>query len=151
MRFRIFNANFFIVFMADVALLTAALYGAFLVRFEFSIPPYYVSSFLQMVPYALLTKVACFYFFDLYRGMWRYTSISDLLNIIKAATLGSLLIAAFIGFKTRFIGYSRSVILVDWFLTILFIAGFRLVVRLFFESFTSGESGHRARPSFIGI
>jgi FlaA1/EpsC-like NDP-sugar epimerase len=141
--------NFFIVFMADVVLLSAALYGAFAVRFEFNIPSYYEDSFLQMLPYALLTKVACFYFFDLYRGMWRYTSISDLLNIIKAATLGSLFIATFIAFKTRFIGYSRSVILVDWFLTILFIAGFRLVVRLFFESFASGESGHSARLSFM--
>jgi FlaA1/EpsC-like NDP-sugar epimerase len=151
MKFRIFNVNFIIVFMADVVLLTAALYGAFSVRFEFNIPSYYVNSFLRMVPYALLTKVACFFFFDLYRGMWRYTSISDLLNIIKAATLSSLLIATFIAFKTRFIGYSRSVILIDWFLTILFIAGFRLVVRLFFESFTTDKSGHRPRPSLKGI
>ena len=151
MKFRIFNVNFIIVFIADVVLLTAALYGAFSVRFDFNIPSYYANSFLGMVPYALLTKVACFFFFDLYRGMWRYTSISDLLNVIKAATLSSLLIATFIAFKTRFIGYSRSVILIDWFLTILFIAGFRLVVRLFFESFTADQSGHRPRPSLKGI
>jgi FlaA1/EpsC-like NDP-sugar epimerase len=151
MKFRIFNVNFIIVFIADVMLLTAALYGAFSVRFEFNIPSYYLNSYLRMVPYALLTKVACLFFFDLYRGMWRYTSISDLLNVIKAATLSSLIIATFIAFKTRFIGYSRSVILIDWFLTILFIAGFRLAVRLFFESFITDQSGHRPRPSLKGI
>ncbi|MFO7688426.1 MAG: nucleoside-diphosphate sugar epimerase/dehydratase [Desulfobacterales bacterium] len=148
---RFFNKNFVIIFLADLVLLTAALYSSLLIRFEFSIPSYFLASFLEMLPYALLTKIACFYFFDLYRGMWRYTSISDLLNIIKAAAVSSLLIVAFIAFKTRFIGYSRSVFLIDWFLTILFIAGFRLVVRLFFESFTRNESGQRTRPSLVGM
>jgi FlaA1/EpsC-like NDP-sugar epimerase len=148
---RFFNKNFVIIFLADLVLLTAALYSSLLIRFEFSIPSYFLASFLEMLPYALLTKIACFYFFDLYRGMWRYTSISDLLNIIKAAAVSSLLIVAFIAFRTRFIGYSRSVFLIDWFLTILFIAGFRLVVRLFFESFTRNESGQRTRPSLVGM
>ncbi len=148
---RFFNKNFIIIFLADLVLLTAALYSSLLIRFEFSSPSYFLVSFIEMLPYALLTKIACFYFFDLYRGMWRYTSISDLLNIIKAAAVSSLLIVAFIAFRTRFIGYSRSVFLIDWFLTILFIAGFRLVVRLFFESFTSDESGQRARPSLVGM
>jgi FlaA1/EpsC-like NDP-sugar epimerase len=83
--------------------------------------------------------------------MWRYTSISDLLNIIKAATASSLFIVVLIAFKTRFIGYSRSVFLIDWFLTILFIAGFRLIVRLFFERYTTNESGQRIRPSLVGM
>jgi FlaA1/EpsC-like NDP-sugar epimerase len=146
-----FNKNFLIIFVADLLLLTAALYTAFLIRFEFSIPSFFMTSFLHMLPYVLLTKIASFYFFDLYRGMWRYTSISDLLNIIKAATASSLLIVAFIVFKTRFIGYSRSVFLIDWFLTILFIAGLRLIVRLFFESYSSDTSGRRARPSLAGM
>ena len=94
-----FNKNFLIIFVADLLLLTAALYTAFLIRFEFSIPSFFMTSFLHMLPYVLLTKIASFYFFDLYRGMWRYTSISDLLNIIKAATASSLLIVAFIVFK----------------------------------------------------
>jgi FlaA1/EpsC-like NDP-sugar epimerase len=145
------NKNFLIIFVADLLLLTAALYTAFLIRFEFSIPSYFMTSFLHMLPYVLITKIASFYFFDLYRGMWRYTSISDLLNIIKAATASSLLIVAFIVFKSRFIGYSRSVFLIDWFLTILFIAGLRLIVRLFFESYSSDESGQRTRPSLAGM
>ena len=145
------NKNFLVIVVVDLLLLIAALYTALLIRFEFSIPSYFLASFLEILPYALLTKVASFYLFDLYRGMWRYTSISDLLNIIKAATTSSLLIVAFIAFKTRFIGYSRSVFLIDWLLTILFIAGFRLVVRLFFERYTTNESGKRTRPSLVGM
>ncbi len=151
MKFKIINNNFLIIFLADVLFLSAALYTAFLIRFEFRIPSYFIESFVGMLPYALLIKIACFYFFDLYRGMWRYTSVSDLVNIIKAATLSSLVLAALIAFKTRFIGYSRSVFLIDWFLTILFIAGFRLAIRLFFESYTRESKIEKARPSFSAL
>ena len=151
MNVRIISSNFLIIFFVDLLLLSAALYTAFLIRFEFIIPSYFMDSLVRMLPYALLVKMACFYFFDMYSGMWRYTSVSDLVNIIKAATLSSLIIAAFIAFKTRFIGYSRSVFLIDWFLTILFISGFRLVIRIFFESFTRNNKSDKARPSIAGI
>jgi FlaA1/EpsC-like NDP-sugar epimerase len=116
-----------------VVLLAAALIGAHLIRFEFNIPVYFMARLKHMLPWILLTKLVSFYVFGLYRGIWRYTGIADLLNVIKTTTVSSLLIVAFILFKTRFIGYSRSVFLIDWCLTILFIAGFRLGVRLFFE------------------
>ena len=151
MKFKIINKNFLIIVTVDLLLLSAALYTAFLIRFEFRIPSYFTQSLVNMLPYALLIKIACFYFFDLYRGMWRYTSISDLINIIKAAALSSLVLAALIAFKTRFIGYSRSVFLIDWFLTILFISGFRLVIRLFFESYARESNMEKARPSISAI
>jgi len=139
MKFKIFYKNFLIVFLADVLLLAAAFIGAHLIRFEFNIPMYFVQLLKQMLPWVLLVKLSCFYFFGLYRGMWRYTSIADLLNIIKATIVSTLLILAFILFQYRFIGYSRSIFLIDWFLTILFIAGFRLCVRLFFEQFSKDQ------------
>jgi len=148
---KFFNKNFLIIFVVDVLLLAAALYDAFLIRFEFSIPPYYLDLFLRMLPYVIVTKIACLYFFDLYRGMWRYTSISDLLNIIKAATASSLLITIFIAFKMRFIGYPRSVFIIDWFLTILFIAGFRLLVRLFFERLAREKSNKSMSQQFVSL
>ncbi len=85
------------------------------------------------MPLVLIVKIICFYFFDLYSGMWRYTSISDLLNVIKASCASTFIIVILILFSNRFEGFSRSVFLIDLCLTILFIAGFRLIVRLYFE------------------
>lgn len=136
MKLRIFYKNFLIIIVADVLLLAIAFIGAHLIRFEFNIPLSFLSSLKGMLPWILLVKLSCFYFFGLYRGMWRYTSISDLLNVIKATSVSTLLIVAFILFKYRFIGYSRSVFLIDWSLTILLVAGFRLSVRLFFDRFS---------------
>lgn len=137
MKLKIFYKNFLIVFLADAILLTAAFIGAHLIRFEFSIPMHFVQSLKQMLPWVLLTKLSCFYFFGLYRGMWRYTSIADLLNVIKSTIVSTLLILAFILFKSGFIGYSRSAFLIDFLLTILFIAGFRISVRLFFDRYSN--------------
>lgn len=134
-----FQKNFLIVLFADVLLLVAAFTGSHLIRFEFDIPIYFLALFKRMLPWVLLTKLSCFYYFGLYRGMWRYTSISDLLKIIKASTISTVVIVSFILFKSRFIGYSRSVFLLDWCLTILLICGFRLGVRLFFEHFSKEE------------
>jgi len=136
MKFKIFYKNFLIVFLADVLLLAAAFIGAHLIRFEFNIPVHFAQSLKQMMPWVLLAKLSCFYFFGLYRGMWRYTSITDLLGVIKSTIVSTLFILAFILFKSGFIGYSRSVFLIDFLLTMLFIAGFRISVRLFFDRYS---------------
>ena len=135
--------NFFVVLCSDLILLAGSIFIANFIRFEFNVPAYFMDICLRILPYVLVTKILCFYFFDLYRGMWRYTSIQDLLNIIKAASTSSLLIICYILIRYRFVGFSRSVFLIDWCLTILFISGFRLGVRMYFEYFA--EKG--VRPS----
>jgi FlaA1/EpsC-like NDP-sugar epimerase len=66
--------------------------------------------------------------------MWRYTSVTDLFNIIKASSISTLLVVGVILFSPhRFLGFPRSVFIIDWCLTILFISGVRLFVRFFYE------------------
>jgi FlaA1/EpsC-like NDP-sugar epimerase len=151
MKHILLSKNFIFILLTDVLLLAAALYFSFLVRFDFNIPPHYVNLYLRMFVFVLITKIACFYFFDLYRGMWRYTSIADLLNIIKSSIFSTLLIISFILLRYRFVGFPRSVFLIDWCLTILFISGFRLCVRLFFEHMSNDEIRQSMYQSLVGI
>lgn len=131
--------NLLIVFLIDILLICASIAGAYLIRFDFNIPASYLSLLYRFLPWIVLIKLTSFYFFNLYRGMWRFTSIVDLLNIIKAASCGSLVLIAIILYKSHFIGFSRSVFVIDWFLTILLISGFRISVRLFFENISTEE------------
>jgi FlaA1/EpsC-like NDP-sugar epimerase len=141
MRFKIIYKNFLVVLITDILLLTISIYAAYLIRFDFGIPQTYMSLFKRTIIFILIFKIIIFYLFDLYRGMWRYTSISDLLNIIKASSLSSLIVVSFILFGTRFEGFSRSVFIIDWCFTILLISGFRLSVRFYFEHIDRDESG----------
>jgi len=151
MRFKPLYKNFFIILVADILLLSASMYTANLVRFDFGIPLNFLSVFKNSLPYILIVKIACFYFFDLYRGMWRYTSIADLSNIIKASTFSTLLIMCFILLRYRFIGFSRFVYLIDWCLAILFISGFRLGVRIYFDFIGNGQIDQSIFISVAGL
>ena len=80
--------------------------------------------------YILPFKLGVFLFFGLYGGMWRYTSVVDLFNVLKATTLSSGGIVLAILFIYRFEGFPRSVFILDWILTFIFIGGVRIVIRL---------------------
>ncbi|MFH2044915.1 MAG: nucleoside-diphosphate sugar epimerase/dehydratase [Pseudomonadota bacterium] len=140
MKFRHLYINFFIIIAIDIILITASFYGAHLIRFEFSIPPNYITSFYAILSAVILTKILLFYAFGLYRGMWRYTGIKDLLNIIKASTISSLVIVTLILFRTRFEGFSRSVFIIDWCFTVFLITGYRLAIRLYYEQLSFDNS-----------
>ncbi|MCD6262245.1 MAG: polysaccharide biosynthesis protein [Deltaproteobacteria bacterium] len=141
MRQKIYK-NSVIVFCVDILLIVISYYFANLLRFNFSIPADILKIFFRTLPALVLIKLVCFFYFDLYRGMWRYTSIKDFFNVIKACTVSSVLIIVFIAFRHRFVGVSRSVFIIDWCLTLLFISGFRLGVRFYFESFTENGANN---------
>jgi FlaA1/EpsC-like NDP-sugar epimerase len=84
----------------------------------------------------VVLKLVCFYWLGLYKGMWRYTGMADLINVIKAATVASLGLIVFVLYKTRFDMVSRSVFVIDWGLTLMLIIGVRVFIRLCFENFT---------------
>jgi FlaA1/EpsC-like NDP-sugar epimerase len=134
MKFKLFYKNFFIVLFVDILLLTSSLFLSYLIRFDLHLPEQHLILFYQILPFILIIKIVCFYFFDLYRGMWRYTSITDLLNIIKAVSVSTLIIICLILFShTRFIGFSRSAFILDWCFSVLLISGCRLGIRLYYE------------------
>ena len=124
--------NFLVVLAIDVFLVAFAWYFANLLRFNFDIPPDSMAAITRLVPIILGTKMVVFYLFDLYKGMWRYTSIDDLLNIIKASGISSLLVVTLVAFTHGLAGFARAAFVIDWVLTIFLIAGYRLGIRLYF-------------------
>ncbi len=89
MRALIRSKNFYIMLLLDGSLITAAYLLSHLLRFEGKIPPQEWINFKATLPYVAIFKPFIFYLFDLYRGMWRYTSLVDLLNVLKATITSS--------------------------------------------------------------
>jgi FlaA1/EpsC-like NDP-sugar epimerase len=140
--------NTMVILLLDVVLLSGAFYLSHLIRFDFDIPVWALTRFREWLVFVVAGKLVCFYFFDLYKGMWRYTGINDLLNIVKASTVASLMLITVVLFTTRFEQVSRSVFIIDWCLTLMLIIGVRVVTRLCFENF-SGNFGLQDVKGFL--
>lgn len=130
------SRNLYVILASDIVLISLSLYFAHLIRFDFLIPDWAFVKFLNMLPFVVVIKVLCFFLFDLYKGMWRYTSLMDLVNIVKASTIATVTIIVLILFLTRFVNVSRSVFVIDWCFTILFVLGLRLSTRVYYEKYT---------------
>lgn len=67
---------------------------------------------------------------NLYRGIWRYASLNDLVSIAKAATLTILVFLPVTFMVTRLEALPRSSLVITWLLLIALLAGPRILYRL---------------------
>ncbi|MDD5476024.1 MAG: nucleoside-diphosphate sugar epimerase/dehydratase [Syntrophales bacterium] len=122
--------NMYLMILADGFLVAAALFFSFILRFDGGIPAPFVGSLTGVLPVSIVVKLVVFYFFGLYRGMWRYTSLRDLQNVTAAVVISSVALTAYLMFIRGFSGFPRSVVVIDFVLTFLFVGGVRVVVRI---------------------
>ena len=73
-----------IAFVHDLAAVIAAWWFAYLFRFNFEIPPFYLAALKEILPFTVLIHAAAFLWFGLYRGLWHYASLPDLQRILFA-------------------------------------------------------------------
>src|SRR5436190_12116405 len=83
-----------------------------------------------IVGFALIAAIV-FLFTGLYRGIWRYASLPDLFNIVRAVTLTVAVFLPVMFVLTRLEALPRSTLLIDWFVLIALLGGPRLAYRLF--------------------
>jgi len=93
----------------DLFLISFAYYLAFILRFDFHLDTTYLKLYLTSLPLVLTATYATFFFFGIYRGMWRHTGLEDLLRLAKAVISGTLLAAVVVLFFSRSVGHSRIV------------------------------------------
>ncbi|MDQ6955136.1 MAG: nucleoside-diphosphate sugar epimerase/dehydratase [Mariprofundaceae bacterium] len=117
-------------FSHDIIWIPLALLVAFWVRFNFeSIPVNYQSSMWSMLLICLVVQTIAFWIFNLYRGIWRFASVSDLLRIMQAVAVGVLISFAVLFIWQRLNDIPRSVML----LYPMFLLAGLTVPRLFYR------------------
>lgn len=130
MKNQLKNPHFYLMLLGDACLFAVALTFAYLFRFEFSLDDFYVQQLKRMLILILPLKLCTFFLFDLYKGMWRYTSTRDFWRLLQASATSTLIILAFIFVFYRFAGgYSRAIFVMDGGLSFLLTGGLRMVIR----------------------
>lgn len=132
------NPKFWIILVSDTLLLFIALYLSYYLRYEHILDLQGVfDPYFSIFSLIILIKLPVFYFFGLYRGVWRYTGTRDLINIAKAVGFSFILLLTALLYINRFEGFSRSVFILDAVFSFLFISGNRLCIRYVYK----GASG----------
>ncbi len=117
-------------FIHDLIMIPVAWLGAYWLRFNLEAPPdKYVLAALAALPLLMLVQASVFWAFGLYRGVWRFASLPDLMRILKAVLVGSLLSMTLLFILFRLEDVPRTVPLLFILLQLLLLAGPRLLYR----------------------
>ena len=146
-------------FVGDAFLIAVALASAFLLRFEFSIPPSYWTILKRALPIFVSMKLLCFWAFGTYKITWRHVGIHDLFNMMAAMGVAQLLlmVAILISFADalpslsplNIKGFPRSIFIIDFFISGLLVVSFRVAKRLYFEAFKQRREPPSGTPTII--
>ncbi|RJE83614.1 polysaccharide biosynthesis protein [Paenibacillus sp. 1011MAR3C5] len=86
-----YRRRMLIILVVDIIIIWVAIGVSYLFRFNGSIPPRYEE---QMLLFAIVTTIICgssLAFFRMYRRMWQYASIGEIIELFKAIAIGMIL------------------------------------------------------------
>lgn len=139
------------IVVLDIILTILAVLGAYALRLELgALFFFYLPSVYWMIGVAILTKIPVYYFFGLYRRLWGYASTRELRLILVAVSSASVIVSGImillLSFKV-FNGFPRSVLIIDWLLSLILIGGVRFAIRLVSDNISSVSNTIRKNQS----
>jgi FlaA1/EpsC-like NDP-sugar epimerase len=133
--------------LVDALIVVAVAYLAIFIRFDGNFDPAYLTLVHYYILIGIIIRWGMFCLFGLYNRMWKYASIGELLAILVAVSFSSVLIVA----CSLALGWllPRSIYIITWFLSILFVGASRLLIRVLAELKYIPENG-QSRILIVG-
>lgn len=142
-----FQYRTWLIAFSQGILIFVSLVFAWLLRFDFSLP--YSALLLSAAPLLILIRLAAIGRFGLLHGWWRYTGVSDALDIAKAITVGSIFFVFVMRFILGVVAFPRTIYILEAILSMVLLAGVRLFLRILTESMYEVATSRR-RVMLIG-
>jgi FlaA1/EpsC-like NDP-sugar epimerase len=144
--------------IAHALLFTAALFLSFIVNDGMQLGDWFGWLFVRWLIVTLVVKLTVFGAFGQYHGWWRYASVSDLLSIIKASHVSTVVLvpgwyaASYFmpDIMLNFFKVPIAVMMIDWPATILLVCGARMGFRLYHEETRTIASGRLTKLLIVG-
>ena len=137
------------VFAFDLCAVALAWVGAFWLRFNFSLPASVWAEGWAALVWLLPLYAVLFRIFGLYRGLWVFASLPDLLRIAKALLVGTLATGLAVVFLPQCAGIPHSVVLLTPILLGLLMGGARASYRIWKEYHLFGGLMAQGKPVLI--
>ena len=137
----------------DAILISGSIYLAYLLRFDFHIPDQFTRTFGYVIVTYLLLTILAMHVFKIYRRVWQYASIGDLISIFKGAVFGSVAMYLLhqLVVKQLFTGVviPRSIYPISLMLIFLTVGGSRFIWRMLRDNYIKIQPHHK-RALIIG-
>lgn len=119
-----------VIFAHDLLMVPAAWLGSIWLRFDLSvIPENHLARAILALPLFIAIQALAFHLFGMYRGVWRFASLPDLVRILKAVGVGTTLSMGLLFFLYRLEDAPRSIIILYPLLLMIFLSGPRFFYR----------------------
>ena len=124
-------------FLADIVVLCAAFFVAYLPAVNVQLGEFYLQTALTQVPFVILVQFSALFLIGAYSILWRYVSIEDIKVFVKAALISGAVLIAF-RFLLIFTNFNLwqvpiSVILIDTVFAFGGLLGLRVLRRFIYE------------------
>jgi FlaA1/EpsC-like NDP-sugar epimerase len=119
----------FLIVGAHLILIPAVYLAAFVLRFDAPVPARWMALFWTTLPALLVLRLLAFWYYGLFQGWWRHVGMQDLRDLVKAVTLSSVLFLAVLFLVGEFRVLPRSILVLDWLVSIGVFGGARFFVR----------------------
>jgi len=129
-------------FLFDTLLISGAMYFSFWCRFNGDIPSRYDETIFYYIGLAIVCKLFFLLLYNLYDISWRFVGLNELFKLFKAVSFGSLALGMSL-YLLRLIEpfsatvFPRSVLIIDYLFSLVFIGGLRISKRVLLEGLKS--------------
>ena len=137
-----------IVAFIDLLLINVSLFLAFMIRFDWDLTPELANACVYFMIWAIFIRLALFNVFGMHQWSFRYASISEAMNVLKAVTIGSLLLIV-VAFFTRSARIGRSVLLIDYLICLFLVTSSRFLPRVLVK-FRQSRHANLKRVLIVG-
>ncbi|BAO43417.1 polysaccharide biosynthesis protein [Thiolapillus brandeum] len=131
-------------FVHDLLMIPLAWLGAYVLRFNLeAVPDWFWQQALHSLLLVIPVQAVVFWLFGLYRGVWRFASLPDMIRIGKAVFSGLLSITLLLWLTRDFSGVPRSVPVLYGILLMIFLSLPRMVYRFIKDQGSRSTSAQR--------
>ena len=143
------NSRSLIATLYDLIVAAVAWLLAYWFRFNLDVPPEYAPVMWSYLIWVVPVQGLAFYFFGLYRGIWRFASIPDLRRIVLAIGTSALAVPVVLFMISRLADVPRSVLILDPIFLVLLMGGSRFLYRAWKDGALFAPSQMNAAPVII--
>lgn len=144
-----YRKRFYVILILTSIIVVGSLILAYAFRFDFSIPNQYWARIVTLIPIVLAVKLTLYWHYGCFRGWWRYVSMPDLVQLVKANLIASLIFVVYAVAVYRLDLIPRTVLLLDGVLCFMFLGGVRFATRAFREHYLPIRKGTELKQTRV--